>query len=359
MDVQQLLCELDLISTLEALGTGAMVLNRGAQLVAMNRQALDMIGFGSLAEAIDEHEGRTHRLRIMRLDGLPLDPHALINRVLAGATIVEDFERLALDGSPQLIVRVNASPLLGRNEQIVGVIKLLREVTAEYELRKRRDEFVRVATHELRTPTTVLRLHAQRLLRAQPASAPPLRASIEAVDRATRRIETLAIKLQDIAIIAAGEAIPIKPSSFRLDVLVADVVHSLQPEHTARVHTNTAPAQVTADATRLREVIEALLDNALRYSEAPATVEVDVRPRDGQVEISVADHGIGIPEARQRHVFEQFYRAHVDTPLDRGGLGASLYLAAQIMKLHGGRIWFESKDGQGSTFHLALRAKAP
>jgi signal transduction histidine kinase len=110
---------------------------------------------------------------------------------------------------------------------------------------------------------------------------------------------------------------------------------------------------------RLREVLEALLDNALRYSDATSTVEVEVGESDGHVELSVADHGVGIPEAKQPHLFEQFYRAHVDTPFDRGGLGASLYLADQIMKRHGGRIWFESKERQGSTFHLALQANTP
>jgi signal transduction histidine kinase len=199
-------------------------------------------------------------------------------------------------------------------------------------------------------------LHAQRLLQAGAAGTAPVHASVEAVDRATRRIETLSVKLQDIATIAAGLPIPIQPSALRLDALVADVVKSLKPEQSARVHTKAAPAQVCADPTRLREVLEALLDNALRYSEAPSSVEVEVGECDGHVELSVADHGIGIPEAKQHHLFEQFYRAHVDTPFDRGGLGASLYLADQIMKRHGGRIWFESKERQGSTFHLALRA---
>jgi PAS domain S-box-containing protein len=357
MDALQLFSDLDLASTLEVIGAGAMVFDRRGDLLMMNRQGLEMLGLRSVAEALDEHEGRTRRIRILTLDGVPVaDPRALVRRALAGEAMVEDFERVVPHGArSQMILRVNVSPILDRSGQAIGAIKLLRDVSAEHELKQRRREFVRVTAHELRTPTTVLRLHAQRLLHSEPAS-PAVRASAAAIDRATRRIETLAIKLQDIASIAAGRPIRIQTSHFRLDALVADVVESLQPEQSARVHTRAAPARVCADPTRLREVIEALLDNALRYSEAPAPVEVDVGERDGHVELSVADHGIGIPEAKQHHLFEQFYRAHVDTPFDRGGLGASLYLAGQIMKGHGGRIWFQSTEQQGSIFCVVLRA---
>jgi signal transduction histidine kinase len=292
----------------------------------------------------------------MTMEGVTVGhPQGLVQRALAGEAVAEDFERVApYDGRPQMIIRASVGPLLNRNGEVIGAFKLVRDVTREYELDQRKREFVCVTTHELRTPTTVLRLHAQRLLRAEPMSPASVRACAEGVDRATRRIETLAVKLHDIATVAAGEPIAIQPSTFRLDALVADVVQSLQPDDSSRVRTRAAPAQVRADPTRMREVIEALVDNALRYSEAPASVDVDVGEHDGHVELSVADHGIGIPEAKQRHVFEQFYRAHVDTPYDRGGLGASLYLADQIMKRHGGRIWFESKERHGSTFHLAL-----
>jgi signal transduction histidine kinase len=356
MDARQPLSELDLATTLELLAVGAMVFDRQGKLLMMNRRGLEMLGFASVAEAIADHEARPPRFCVTTLDGSPVHPEALVFRALTGKTIEQDVERVVAGGRPQMVLRVDVSPLLDRNGQVIGAIKLVRDVSAEYELTQRRHEFVRVAMHELRTPTTVLRLHAKHLLQAGAAWPPPVHASVEAVDRATRRIETLSVKLEDIATVAAGLPIPIQPSPLHLDALVDDVVKSLKPEQSARVHTTAAPAQVSADPTRLREVLEALLDNALRYSEASSTIEVDVCQRDGQVELTVADHGIGIPEAKQRHLFEQFYRAHVDTPFDRGGLGASLYLADQIMKRHGGRIWFESKERQGTTFHLALQA---
>ncbi|HEY1586890.1 MAG TPA: sensor histidine kinase, partial [Polyangia bacterium] len=123
-----------------------------------------------------------------------------------------------------------------------------------------------------------------------------------------------------------------------------------------RVQLTSIPIAVRADGKRLKQVVDALVDNALRYSPAPKRIEVAVVARDGLAEVSVADHGIGIPAQKQRHIFEQFYRAHTDTPFDCGGLGASLYLADQIMKAHGGRISFESREAGGSTFRIALAA---
>ena len=75
-----------------------------------------------------------------------------------------------------------------------------------------------------------------------------------------------------------------------------------------------------------------------------------------QAEVSVTDHGLGIPLDRQERIFERYYRAHAGTPEDYGGLGLSLDMSREIVTRHGGRIWFESTPGQGSTFHFALPA---
>ena len=81
-----------------------------------------------------------------------------------------------------------------------------------------------------------------------------------------------------------------------------------------------------------------------------------MRTNDGVAEVAVVDRGVGIPPAKRAHLFESFYRAHNGTPVDSGGLGVSLYLAEQIMRVHQGRIWFEANSGDGSTFHITLGA---
>jgi signal transduction histidine kinase len=113
-------------------------------------------------------------------------------------------------------------------------------------------------------------------------------------------------------------------------------------------------AWVRADRDRLTRVITALVDNALRFSPANGPVSVRVGVRGGEAIFSVLDHGVGIPPERQERVFERYYRAHSEKPDDRGGLGVGLDTAREIVARHGGRMWFQSEPGTGSTFLFAL-----
>lgn len=101
-----------------------------------------------------------------------------------------------------------------------------------------------------------------------------------------------------------------------------------------------------------------LLDNAIRYSPRGGEVEVRVTRDGSSAVVSVRDEGMGIPTERQGNLFERFYRAHIGTPLDYGGLGVGLYISRETVREHGGEMWFESEEGKGSTFFFRL-ALAP
>ena len=109
-----------------------------------------------------------------------------------------------------------------------------------------------------------------------------------------------------------------------------------------------------ADALRLGEVVRTLLDNAVRYSPEGGRILVSCASKDGRAVVSVQDEGVGIPREKQARLFQRFYRAHTDTPHDYGGLGVGLYIAREIVRRHGGQMWFTSEEGQGSTFSFSL-----
>jgi signal transduction histidine kinase len=116
------------------------------------------------------------------------------------------------------------------------------------------------------------------------------------------------------------------------------------------------PFTVTADPARTRQAIRILLDNAIKYSPAGGSIEV-VLDRDeatGEAGLSVVDRGVGIPTQGQERIFRLFYRAHTDTPHDYGGMGIGLYMAKELIKRQEGRIWFRSREGEGSTFSFTL-----
>jgi signal transduction histidine kinase len=111
---------------------------------------------------------------------------------------------------------------------------------------------------------------------------------------------------------------------------------------------------VLADRPRIEQALRRLLDNAVRFSPDETPIEVTVTVGESDATVAVRDAGIGIPAERQRHLFELFYRAHAGTRHDVGGLGVGLFLAREIAVRHGGALWFESVEGEGSTFYLRL-----
>ncbi len=347
----------DVRSTLEVMDDAAFIFDERATLVFLNRAAMRIFQLGSFEEAKRTLEG--HPSAKVDVVGVTFagkcKPGELVRRALAGEPSNAELERvIPCDGRPQLIIRITIRPIVSPSGAIIGALKLGRDVTFEYELSRLKEEFLRVTCHELRTPATILQLAAHRLLMSD-TSPDEVRQRAQAIDRASRRIAALSMKLVDLAAISTGSTIALDLAETRLDAIVADAVASFNGED-KRVQLTTTPVAVRADGKRIKQVVEALVDNALRYSAAPAGIEVAVRAHDGTAEVSVADHGIGIPAPKQRHIFEQFYRAHTDTPFDRGGLGASLYLADHIMKAHGGRISFDSSEAGGSTFRIALAA---
>jgi two-component system sensor histidine kinase VicK len=351
-------CSLDLRSTLEAMDDLAFVFDANADLIFINQSALHLFGFASLKEVLDDVAGASRLVRVVRVYGhhvaKPLD---IVRQALAGEKVIEDLERVEpVDGRPHVILRMTLNPIIDANGVTVGVLKIGHDVTFERELANLKEDFVRVASHELRTPATILRLAANRLLSSETLPPDELRKRAEMIDRATRRIECISSRLDDMASISCGAGIALDLAQVSLDAIVADVVARLDGLEAGRIHLSSMPASARGDARRLRQVIASVLDNALRYSMAPAPVEVTVSANDELAEVAVVDHGVGILPDKRTHLFESFYRAHNGASFDRGGLGASLYLAAQIMRAHHGRIWFEPNASGGSIFRIALDA---
>jgi PAS domain S-box-containing protein len=351
-------CDLDLRSTLEAMDDPAFVFDASARPIFANQSALHTLGFSSLEEALEDIAGWGRVVRVVRVHGYEVaKPSEMVQRALAGEKVTEEFERFEpVDGRPHTTLRMTLSPIVNASGAIVGVLKIGHDVTFEHELASMKEDFVRVTSHELRTPAAILRLAAHRLLSE---TLPPdeLRKRAETIDSATRRIEAISVKLADIASICYGGGIELDSADVSLDAIVADVVAGFDGCESGRIQFSSVPASVRGDAKRLRQVIASVLDNALRYSNAP--VEVAVRASDGVAEVQVVDRGVGIPPAKRAHLFESFYRAHNGEPFDRGGLGVSLFLADRIMRVHHGRIWFEANPDAGCTFHIALAAAVP
>lgn len=227
------------------------------------------------------------------------------------------------------------------------------------DLSRLKDEFLSIASHELRTPVTSIKGYTQ--LAKMLIKEGDLNTSEEYLDIALDQIDRMSrliLELLDVSRIETGR-LEIRREPIAWTHFVRDVVHR---HHTAvsdrRFHVSVAEDDkiVIGDRDRLEQVLGNLLENAVKYSPDGSDVTVTVEDRGDSYLTAVCDRGIGIPADELGQVFERFHRGRQVSSTNYGGLGLGLYITKQIIERHGGSIWVESREGQGTTFYFSLPA---
>ena len=227
-------------------------------------------------------------------------------------------------------------------------------VRAQEETARLKEDFVSAAAHDLKTPLTTIVAQAQLLeLRAKRDGRTK---ELEGLHRLVRETSQLARLVDEVL-----DASRLERGAFDLELDEADLAEVAR-EVTQRERRGSerigldAPEAVVAvlDRHRIAQLLENLLENALKYSPAETPVMLRVWNTENGARISVSDRGIGIPPDEVPHLFERFRRASNVDHRRYGGIGLGLYICRGIVEQHGGRIWVESEAGRGSTFHVAL-----
>lgn len=223
-----------------------------------------------------------------------------------------------------------------------------------------RDEFLSLASHELKTPLTSIKLQVQMRQRSidrgdeSVYSPEKVQAMIAATGKQVDRLTRLVDDMLDVAKIENGK-LDLQLDRFDLGDLVQQVFESFQSQfENARVPVTLHREGVCVgawDRHRLEQVVVNLFTNAIKYGEGKP-VEIVTRAADSRAILTVHDHGQGISHADQLRVFQRFERASLDANIS--GLGLGLYITRQILEMHGGRIWIESVVGKGSSFVVEL-----
>jgi signal transduction histidine kinase len=240
------------------------------------------------------------------------------------------------------IIEIRAAPLED------GALAILRDVTEERQVQRAKAEFIANASHELKTPLTALSGYLEML---EDEKDERVRTEfLEDMRSQTVRLQNLARTLLDLSRLDAN-AVTFRKEEVDLEEILyelrRDFGYTGRPVN-VRVDEDVPP--VTTDPSQLHRMLAILLDNALKYSEAP--VDLSLSREDGRAVISITDRGCGIPEAEIPHIFDRFYRAQGSSRADGTGLG--LALAREINGHLGGEIRVQSRPGAGSTFSVAL-----
>ena len=247
-------------------------------------------------------------------------------------------------------------PIHDANGTLVQWFGTNTDITDQKKLEQQKDEFLGIASHELKTPVTSIKAYTQ-LLERRFRQAGDERASdlLKKMGLQLNKLTGLIEDLLDITKIEGGKLL-FHTSTFDFNELIGEIVEEMQRTTTRHtlVQQLSSSATFTGDRDRIGQVLTNLLANAIKYSPQAETVVVKTVHKDGTIITSVQDFGIGIPYEKQQHVFERFYRVDGETQLTYPGLGLGLYISAEFIKRHRGAVWVESEEGQGTTFSFSL-----
>jgi PAS domain S-box-containing protein len=295
---------------------------------------------------------------------------ACVREVLAGKRAFYEGDYQSVTADKVTPVRIHFAPCFNARGQVQGGVGIVEDVTEQRKVEQERnrlireaeeairvrDDFLTIASHELKTPLTPLSLRLASLERRLERSEPVDPALLRHARQYLVQLTALINDLLDASRVESGRlSLHVEPT--RLEALVEHALSVQDRErhgHRIDYMHPTHPVNIRADAYRLEQVISNLLENALKYSPRDSTVRVTLEVHGDFALLSVSDEGIGIPRDQQAHLFERYFRARNASPQSYGGLGLGLYISRDIVERHGGRIWVESEVGRGSTFHVAL-----
>jgi len=248
-------------------------------------------------------------------------------------------------------------PLRNADGDVYAILHAAMDVSKQVQLQQQKDEFLGIASHELKTPVTSIKAYAQVLEKMIRNEGDEKKAGmVRKMDLQLNRLTGLIGDLLDVTKIQSGK-MTFNPTKFDFDHAVGEIVDEMQhitSKHHIKADLN-SNSVVYFDRERIGQVITNFLSNAIKYSTDANQIDVNTYVEHNEVVLSVRDYGIGISKELQHLVFDQFYRVGGNLQHTYPGLGLGLYISSEIIKNEGGRIWVESEPGLGSTFCFALK----
>ncbi len=351
------------------------VRERRSELEAMLR------GIGDAVLATDA------RLRLTALNPVAAQIFSVRRDVVAGQHLSEIIENRDLEAlfaetlagdAPSLIRELTlpwgaertarfyqalASPVLGEGNEVVGVVVVLRDITRQKELERAKSDFLSVVSHELKTPLHSIRGFVDIILMGKTGPVSEMqRDFLETVRQQAFLLQSMINDLLEYSRLEAGQ-IKLRVEPVLLGQIVRGVVDRLRPlaaEASLQLNNLVPPdfPPFEADPVRLEQIVTNLCFNALKFTRE-GSVTIQAADLGAEVQVSVVDTGIGIPPDQLERVFDRFYQVDGSATRAYRGTGLGLTICRHIVEYHGGRIWAESVEGQGSAFHFVLPKEQP
>jgi two-component system sensor histidine kinase VicK len=263
-------------------------------------------------------------------------------------------------------ISTRAAPVIADTDERLGSVVVVRDRTLEVASDKLKNKLIESLSHELLTPLVPLKMNLQLFqMTVADQLGEQQRNIIDTIDYHANQLNELITSLLDFAQIESEGQSAIEFQEFDLNDLVEEVCEFNQARMNAdasmakmgltfNIHLEQPSSPVNADPGRMKRTLNALIENAIKYNREKGKVDVSLKHVDGSVQIDVVDTGRGVEKSTQPYLMKQaFIRQVQETDLERGN-GLGLYLAGKVIEAHGGGIWFESEENEGSTFSLTI-----
>jgi signal transduction histidine kinase len=342
-------------AALEAIAEGLVVASREGGVERANDTALRLLG------PLPPGSGWLQRFRAFDQAGLPLPESDLPpTRALQGEVVRGEEVRLERRDGPArpIWLSVSAAPIRDEAGGVTGAVVTFTDTTRLHELQERQADLLRAISHDLRTPLTVITTQVQ-LLQRRPEDVATVLRRAESLRTSAQRMAAMIDDLVDLVRLEAG-LVKVQPRPVHLHPFATELRDRLRGAlevERLRLDVPKALPPAHADPPRLERILVNLITNALKYSPPDSEAVLRASVVGGEVRVTVADDGPGIPEEERARVFERFYRSpHASR---KEGLGLGLYITRLLVEAHGGAISVESEIGRGSAFHVTLPVSAP
>jgi len=328
------------------IGEGLVIIDKYGKIITFNKAAEGMLGW-TAKEAIGRDLADV--IQIDYQSSIKVSKEVVGNRSSL-YFIRKDKTKFPADISTSSFVQ---------DGNILGTITLFRDVTTERNIDIMKNEFISLASHQLRTPLAAIKWYSKILLEGDTGKLlPEQKEAAESIYTSTERMIDLVNSLLNITRIESGR-IMVEPKPTDVKQMIEDIIKEIKIRYMDKKQSITVNVQneipvINIDPRLIRQVFVNLLTNAAKYTREKGSITVVMSKNDSDVITEVRDNGFGIPEKEQKKVFDKFYRGENMVNQETNGTGLGLYLVKDIVEISKGKIWFKSQEGQGTTFWVSL-----
>lgn len=339
---------------LESANMGAWDWNIKDDKVIWNDQHYHILGI----KPHNEKKNADYFLQFIHTEDRERVTGSLMKAVEAGGTYQADFRIVRADNNEVHWMVGYGSTINKEDGRATRMVGVMFDITDRKKLEQQKEDFIGIASHELKTPVTSIKAYTEVLHEIFEESEDATSAGLLGkLDTQIDRLIDLIRTLLDTSKLSEGE-LSLHFEKFEICKLIEERIADLQQlssSHHIELKT-TKEVFVTADRERVGQVLNNFISNAIKYSPNGGDIIIRCEQTGNKLQVSVKDSGIGISEEMQQKIFDRFFRVKTEQAKNIAGLGLGLFITAYLIQKHGGEIWVKSKPGKGSTFYFSLPA---